>query len=43
MEPRIILKALGGVFHGMVFWGKNNQDISEQQIEKMLANFLGGK
>ncbi|MBC8213407.1 MAG: TetR/AcrR family transcriptional regulator [Candidatus Marinimicrobia bacterium] len=41
MEPRIVLKALGGVFHGMVFWGKDSGDITEEQIEEMLDNLLG--
>ena len=43
MEPRIVLKALGGVFHGMVFWGKDSEEITDEQIEEMLDNFLGRK
>jgi len=42
MPPKIVLKALGGIFHGMVFFGKNNQDISDKQIEKILNNLLSG-
>ncbi len=40
MEPRLVFKALGGVFHGLVFWGRDNQEVSEDQIEEMLDSML---
>ncbi len=41
MEPRLILKAMGGLFHGLVFWGKDRNSITENEIEEMLGNLLG--
>jgi len=41
MEPRLILKAMGGLFHGMVFWGADRGSITENEIEEMLGNLLG--
>lgn len=41
MEPRLIMKAMGGLFHGLVFWGKDRDSITEDEIEEMLGNLLG--
>jgi len=41
MEPRLILKAMGGLFHGLVFWGADRGSITENEIEEMLGNLLG--
>ena len=41
MEPRLILKAMGGLFHGLVFWGSDRDSITENEIEEMLGNLLG--
>jgi AcrR family transcriptional regulator len=41
MEPRLILKAMGGLFHGLVFWGADRGSITEHEIEEMLGNLLG--
>lgn len=40
LEPQLVLKALGGLFHGLVFWGKDNQKTSEDAIEAMLDSML---
>ena len=40
MEPRLVLKALGGLFHGLVFWGMDRGSITEDQIGDMLDNLL---
>lgn len=40
MEPQLVLKALGGLFHGLVFWGRDNENISEDVIEEMLDSIL---
>jgi AcrR family transcriptional regulator len=42
MESRLVLKALGGLFHGLVFWGEDRTSISEDEIEKMLDMILQG-
>jgi len=40
MESRLVLKALGGLFHGLVFWGEDRATISENEIEEMLDAML---
>ncbi len=40
MDSRLVLKALGGVFHGMVFWGSKRDSISETEIEEFLETFI---
>lgn len=40
MEPGLVLKALGGLFHGLVFWGKDNTIVSEDLIEEILDKML---
>jgi len=40
MEPRLILKAMGGLFHGLVFVGTDRNEITENEIEQMLSNLL---
>jgi len=40
MEPNLVLKALGGLFHGLVFWGKDKENVSEDLIEEMLDSML---
>lgn len=42
MDPHLVLKALGGLFHGLVFWGADRDSISENEIEKMLDQMLRG-
>jgi len=39
MDPPLVLKALGGLFHGLVFWSKDDQ-VSEDQLEEMLDRIL---
>ena len=41
MEPRLIMKAMGGLFHGLVFLGMDRSTITENEIEEMLGNLLG--
>jgi hypothetical protein len=41
MEPRLIMKDMGGLFHGLVFLGKDRDTITENEIEEMLGNLLG--
>lgn len=41
MEPRLIMKAMGGLFHGLVFLGNDRKSITENEIEEMLGNLLG--
>ncbi len=41
MEPNVILQAMGGLFHGMMFVGKNKPKIEEADIEQLLSQFLG--
>ena len=40
MDSQLVLKALGGVFHGMLFWGSDRKNISETDIEKFLEKFI---
>jgi len=40
MDPNLVLKALGGLFHGLVFWGKDKEKVSEDLIEEMLDSML---
>ena len=40
MEPRLVLKAMGGIFHGMVFLGEDRSTITEEEIEIMLNSLL---
>ena len=42
MEPRLVLKAMGGLFHGLVFWGVDRDTITENEIETMLDTLLKG-
>lgn len=42
MEPRLVLKAMGGMFHGLVFWGADRGAITENEIEEMLGTLLRG-
>lgn len=42
MEPRLVLKAMGGMFHGLVFVGADRAAITEDEIEEMLGNMLRG-
>lgn len=42
MEPRLVLKAMGGVFHGLVFIGEDRESITEDEIETMLSTMLSG-
>lgn len=41
MDPRLIMKAMGGLFHGLVFLGEDRDSIKEDEIEEMLGNLLG--
>jgi AcrR family transcriptional regulator len=41
MEPRLIMRAMGGLFHGLVFLGKDRKSITENEIEEMLGSLLG--
>jgi len=41
MEPRLIMKAMGGLFHGLVFWGNDRAEVTENDIEEMLGSLLG--
>lgn len=43
MDPRLVMKALGGLFHGMLFLGADRNSISETEIEEMLDNLLRKK
>jgi len=40
MEPRL-MRAMGGLFHGLVFLGKDRKSITENEIEEMLGSLLG--
>ena len=40
MDPNLVLKALGGLFHGLVFWGRDKKNVTEDQLEEMLDSML---
>ncbi len=40
MNSQLVLKALGGVFHGMVFWGAGHSNITENEIEEFIETFI---
>lgn len=40
MDTRLVLKAMGGIFHGLVFLGDDRSSISEEEIEIMLNSLL---
>lgn len=40
MDTRIVLKTMGGIFHGLVFLGDDRDSITEEQIETMLETLL---
>ncbi len=40
MDSHLVLKALGGVFHGMIFWGADREKITENAIEIFLEKFI---
>lgn len=42
MEPRLVLKAMGGLFHGLVFWDSDRKSITEDELEEMLGTLLRG-
>lgn len=42
MDAHLVLKALGGLFHGLVFWGEDRTSITEDEIEEMLDKMLRG-
>ncbi len=40
IDSKLILKAMGGLFHGMVFMGKKREELKEEDIERLIAYFL---
>lgn len=40
MDTRLVLKAMGGIFHGLVFLGDDRDSITEEEIEEMLGTLL---
>ncbi|MCF7806931.1 MAG: TetR/AcrR family transcriptional regulator [Candidatus Marinimicrobia bacterium] len=40
MDTRLVLKAMGGIFHGLVFLGDDRDTITEAEIEEMLGTLL---
>jgi AcrR family transcriptional regulator len=41
VEPKLLLKGLGGLFHGVLFLGNQNEPITNAAIEKFFTQFLG--
>ena len=38
MNPGMLMKAIGGLFHGLLI--ENEDDLNEKEFELMLKNFL---
>jgi AcrR family transcriptional regulator len=41
IDSSMLLKGLGGLFHGVIFLGNQDEPISEESIENFFAQFLG--
>ena len=41
VDPKLLLKGLGGLFHGVLFLGNQNVPITDTAIEKFFTQFLG--
>jgi AcrR family transcriptional regulator len=41
VEPQLLLKGLGGLFHGVLFLGNQKEPITDAAIEKFFSQFLG--
>ncbi|NOZ74685.1 MAG: TetR/AcrR family transcriptional regulator [FCB group bacterium] len=42
MESRLLLRAMGGLFHGLFFLGTPGKEISEEGIDNFLTNLFSG-
>lgn len=40
LDPELFFRALGGLFHGLLFLGDNNDKVSEKEIEGLFSRFL---
>ena len=40
LDPDLMFKAIGGLFVGLIFMGKDNKDITASDIEKLLNNLI---
>lgn len=41
VDPSMLLKGLGGLFHGVIFLGHQDEPVSEEAIEDFFTQFLG--
>ena len=39
IEPNLFMKAVGGIFHGIVFMGEQKK-LEQEDIEKLISNFI---
>lgn len=40
ISPDLLLKAIGGLFHGLLFLGQGKEKTSEKEVEELIASFL---
>lgn len=42
VDSRLLMKGLGGLFHGIFFLGRHEEPLTEEQISEFLSEFFGG-
>ncbi|MBH30726.1 MAG: hypothetical protein CMG71_01900 [Candidatus Marinimicrobia bacterium] len=42
-DAELLFKAIGGLFHGILFLGSEDQEVSRKDIEELLSQFLTAK
>ena len=40
LDPKLMFKALGGLFMGLVFMGNRDEPVSETDVEKLLNELI---
>ncbi len=40
ISPDLLLKAIGGLFHGLLLLGQGKEKTSEKEVEELIASFL---
>lgn len=40
ISPDLLLRAVGGLFHGLLFLGQGKEKTSKKEVEELIASFL---
>jgi hypothetical protein len=41
MRPDLLMRAIGGLFHGLFFLGNENKSMSRETMEEFITTFIG--